>query len=162
MKATPRVARMRRNRRVQVAWCLLPAVALHFYVVYTIVAQPLNVNRYPPSSRSVIWPLHNDTAHRIGPAMDFFAIYHAGDIPLHELRPAARSRRLAPAVGAAVGPRTVEEGRGLSARASRRHGPSKPTVAHMALWSLASRLSSTTPAVPRADFPSTPRATMWS
>jgi len=50
----------------------------HFYVVYTIASQPLDINRHPEAFRSVIWPLHNDTVHRIGPGADFFAVYHAG------------------------------------------------------------------------------------
>ncbi len=54
------------------------ALGIHFYVVYTIAGQPLNVNGQQPSTRSAIWVLHNDTVHRIGPAADFFAVYHAG------------------------------------------------------------------------------------
>jgi glycosyl transferase family 87 len=47
---------------------LLVALAVHAIVVLSIVDSP----------RPVIWPLHNDTIHRIGPAADFYAVYHAG------------------------------------------------------------------------------------
>jgi hypothetical protein len=30
------------------------------------------------SPRPIIWPLHNDTIHRIGPGADFYAVYHGG------------------------------------------------------------------------------------
>lgn len=64
------------------AWAhrALVAVALliHLAVVLSVAQQPLRVNRADPSTRSVIWPLHNDTVHRFGPASDFFAVYHAG------------------------------------------------------------------------------------
>src|SRR5262249_40660851 len=54
------------------------AIGIHVWVVYTIAAQPLDVNRRPGAIHSVIWPLHNDAVHRLGPAADFFAVYHAG------------------------------------------------------------------------------------
>ncbi|MFX0197531.1 MAG: glycosyltransferase 87 family protein [Candidatus Hodarchaeota archaeon] len=41
---------------------------LHLGIVYSIIAH----------SRPVIWSLHNDTVHRIGPRADFYAVYHAG------------------------------------------------------------------------------------
>lgn len=57
---------------------LLSVVTLHVYVVWTIAAQPLGILRKPPSQRSAIWNLHNDTVHRKGPGADLFAVYHAG------------------------------------------------------------------------------------
>src|SRR5262245_13623004 len=52
--------------RAQLA--LLAALAVHAVVVLSIVDSP----------RPIIWPLHNDTIHRLGPAADFYAVYHAG------------------------------------------------------------------------------------
>ena len=54
------------SARAQVV--LLLALALHAVVVLSIVDSP----------RPLIWPLHNDTIHRLGPAADFYAVYHAG------------------------------------------------------------------------------------
>lgn len=54
------------------------AFFLHLYVVWTIVDQPLNVSKDAPARRSIVWPLFNDTVHRIGPATDFFGLYNAG------------------------------------------------------------------------------------
>jgi hypothetical protein len=60
-------------------WVLVAAaISLHLYVVYSIAAQPLDASSHPETARAVIWPLHYDTIHRIGPGADFFAIYHAG------------------------------------------------------------------------------------
>jgi hypothetical protein len=46
-------------------------------VVWTIAAQPLDVNRRPAAQRSPVWFLYNDTVHRDGPGADFFALYNA-------------------------------------------------------------------------------------
>ena len=54
------------------------ALWIHGYAVVSIVRQPLGVERAPPELRSLVWPLHNDTVHRMGPATDFFAVSHAG------------------------------------------------------------------------------------
>lgn len=56
-------------------WLVVP-VAVHLGVVLSIVRQPLHPT--PAAARSVIWTLHNDSVHRLGPAADFFAIVHAG------------------------------------------------------------------------------------
>ena len=70
---------MNRPRRQWFVGVLLAlVVCAHLYVISTIVRQPLNVNQQPAGSRSAIWPLHNDTIHRIGPGADLFAVYHAG------------------------------------------------------------------------------------
>jgi hypothetical protein len=53
-------------------------MCIHIAVVFSIAKQPLHVNAAAPEQRSLIWALHNDTVHRIGPAADFFAVYHAG------------------------------------------------------------------------------------
>lgn len=49
---------------------VLPAllIAAHVTIVASILLQ----------ERPVIWPLHNDTIHRSGQAVDFYAVYHAG------------------------------------------------------------------------------------
>jgi hypothetical protein len=57
---------------------LAAALALHLAVLVSIARQPLDVNVAAPDQRSLIWPLHNDTVHRIGPGADFFCVYHAG------------------------------------------------------------------------------------
>jgi hypothetical protein len=44
------------------------ALILHVIVVLSVLTQ----------DRPIIWPLHNDTIHRLGKGADFFAIYHAG------------------------------------------------------------------------------------
>jgi hypothetical protein len=46
---------------------VIVAVGVHLLVVLSVVLQ----------ERSVIWPLHNDTVHRVGAGADFFAVYHA-------------------------------------------------------------------------------------
>ena len=56
---------------------LTVVISLHLSFVYTIVAQPLDVNRNI-SFRSPIWQFHHDTRHRLGPASDFFSVYHSG------------------------------------------------------------------------------------
>ena len=43
-------------------------VILHVVVVLSILTQ----------DRPIVWPLYNDTIHRLGKGADFFAIYHAG------------------------------------------------------------------------------------
>jgi hypothetical protein len=47
---------------------LVLLVGAHVGVVSSILWQ----------SRPLIWPLHNDTMHRVGRAADFYAVYHAG------------------------------------------------------------------------------------
>ncbi|MBK8481815.1 MAG: DUF2029 domain-containing protein [Proteobacteria bacterium] len=59
-------------------WLLLPLAALHLALVVDVARQPLATEATSASHRAVIWPLHNDTIHRIGPGADFFAVYHAG------------------------------------------------------------------------------------
>ncbi len=54
------------------------SAVLHVIVVASIIRQPFNAQTAPPSQRSLIWRLHNDTIHRVGPAGDFMALYHAG------------------------------------------------------------------------------------
>lgn len=54
------------------------AVVLHLIVTYSIARQPLHGSSLQPADRSLIWPLHNDTVHRVGPGADLFAVYHAG------------------------------------------------------------------------------------
>lgn len=54
------------RRRGAVALIVI-CLALHVFIVVSIVSH----------SRPIIWPLHNDTIHRQGPAADFFAVYHA-------------------------------------------------------------------------------------
>lgn len=67
----------RTHRRLAAA--TIAAVALvHLALVLSIARQPFDVNRQPPAERAVIWPLHFDTVHRVGPGSDFFATYHAG------------------------------------------------------------------------------------
>jgi hypothetical protein len=67
----------RTHRRLAAA--TIAAVALvHLALVLSIARQPFDVNRRPPDERAVIWPLHFDTVHRVGPGSDFFATYHAG------------------------------------------------------------------------------------
>jgi len=42
-------------------------VALHLGIVASVAFD----------ERPVIWPLHNDTIHRVGRGADFYAVYHA-------------------------------------------------------------------------------------
>jgi len=42
--------------------------AIHVAIVASILLE----------DRSLIWPLHNDTIHRLGPGADFYAVYQAG------------------------------------------------------------------------------------
>jgi hypothetical protein len=53
------------------------SLLFHFYAIWTIAEQPLDVNGHPEAQRSIVWPLYNDTIHRIGPGADFFALYNA-------------------------------------------------------------------------------------
>ncbi|MBC8425959.1 hypothetical protein H8E07_17745, partial [bacterium] len=53
-------------------------IGLHGYVVLDIAGQPLPVNGRTDAERSVVFPLHNDTVHRVGPGADLFVVYHAG------------------------------------------------------------------------------------
>lgn len=53
-------------------------IGLHGYVVLDIAGQPLPVNARPDAERALVFPLHNDTVHRVGPGADLFAVYHAG------------------------------------------------------------------------------------
>lgn len=57
---------------------LFACLVAHLIIVRSIVGQPFNAQTAPPAQRSLIWPLHNDTIHRVGPAGDFMALYHAG------------------------------------------------------------------------------------
>ena len=43
-------------------------VIVHLSIVFSVVTD----------DHSVIWPLHNDTIHRLGRGADFFSVYHAG------------------------------------------------------------------------------------
>jgi hypothetical protein len=54
------------------------ALALHAYLAFEVVGQPLDVGRAPPEARAPTWRLFNDSAHRAGPGADLFALYHAG------------------------------------------------------------------------------------
>lgn len=54
------------------------ALVFHTLVVVTIVRQPLPIDPRTLRGVSLIWPLHHDTVHRLGPGADFFATYHAG------------------------------------------------------------------------------------
>lgn len=74
-------------RRFFVFMLIAVSLCLHIYVVYTIMRQPLDVNRYLGTPRSAIWALHHDTIHRIGPGADLFAIYHAGRALRHGKSP---------------------------------------------------------------------------
>ena len=47
---------------------LAAAAAVHFAVVASVCLE----------HKPVIWRLHNDTIHRVGPGADLYAIYHAG------------------------------------------------------------------------------------
>ncbi len=54
------------------------AFLLHVYIIWSIADQPLDVSDQAPARRSIVWPLFNDSVHRIGPATDFFGLYNAG------------------------------------------------------------------------------------
>lgn len=61
------------------AWAgLAVALVAHVALVASVLRQPFDVGARPPRERAPIWWLHNDTVHRVGPAGDFFAVYHAG------------------------------------------------------------------------------------
>jgi hypothetical protein len=57
-----------REPAVRVVVLLSVLVAAHLGIVSSIILQ----------ERPVIWPLHNDTIHRVGRGADFYAVYHAG------------------------------------------------------------------------------------
>ena len=63
------------------AWILLLLIIAHLGIVSSIFWQ----------ERPVIWPLHNDTIHRLGQGADFYAIYHAGVNLSHGMDPYAKS-----------------------------------------------------------------------
>ncbi len=69
--------------RSHIRW--LPRVGLaltlvaHGTMVASVLRQPFAVSARPDRERAPIWWLHNDTVHRVGPAADFFAVYHAGE-----------------------------------------------------------------------------------
>lgn len=56
----------------------LLVATVHLALVVDVARQPLATEAGPDTHRALIWPLHNDTIHRIGPGADFFAVYHAG------------------------------------------------------------------------------------
>ena len=56
------------RKRILTALLLTIIVSAHVLIVTSILTQ----------RRPIIWPLHNDTIHRIGPGSDFYAIYHGG------------------------------------------------------------------------------------
>lgn len=66
---------------------LAALIGLHLLIVASIARQPLNVNQADPSKRSLVWPLFNDSVHRIGPMADFLAVYHAGLTAVQGLNP---------------------------------------------------------------------------
>jgi hypothetical protein len=72
------------GRRVLVPGAIAVAVCLlvHLAVVFSLTTQ----------ERPVIWPLHNDTIHRSGPAADFYAVYHAGENVARGMSPYAMNR----------------------------------------------------------------------
>lgn len=53
---------------------LVALAVVHLGLVVDSARKPVS----DPAGRALIWPLHNDTMHRIGPGADFFAVYHAG------------------------------------------------------------------------------------
>jgi hypothetical protein len=57
---------------------LVLALVTHGTIVASVLRQPFDVSARPVHERTPIWWLHNDTVHRVGPAGDFFAVYHAG------------------------------------------------------------------------------------
>lgn|GEM_PF-1399877 len=65
-------------RRLVTIVVLAGAVAFHLAGVTAVLRQPLSVNRATPDQRPWYWSLFSDAVHRPGPAVDFFAIYHAG------------------------------------------------------------------------------------
>ncbi len=96
---------------------LTVVVAVHLALVFSVASAPLAVDARPPdpSRRSVLWPLYHDAVHRVGPASDFFALYHAGaqvaqrDDPYggrgrDQVTPYFFPYRYAPALAFAAGP----------------------------------------------------------
>lgn len=96
---------------------LAVAALVHLALVFSVASAPLAVDARPPdpSRRSVVWPLYHDAVHRVGPASDFFALYHAGVQVTHRDDPyGGRDRdqqtpyffpyRYAPALAFAAGP----------------------------------------------------------
>jgi hypothetical protein len=71
----------------------LPVLLIHLALVWSVARQPLATAPQAAEHRSAIWPLHNDTVHRIGPAADFFAIYHAGQTASTGLDPYGGAER---------------------------------------------------------------------
>ncbi len=53
--------------RLLAAGAICAVLILHCGIMVEIATQ----------SRPVIWPLHNDSIHRLGPGADFYAVYHA-------------------------------------------------------------------------------------
>ena len=56
------------RKRILTGVVLIILVAVHVSIAGSILLSP----------RPIIWPLHNDTIHRIGPGADFYAVYHGG------------------------------------------------------------------------------------
>lgn len=67
-----------RERQVLPLLAVSVAIVLHVLVVLSISSQPPDVGAAPASERSRVWGLFHDAVHRVGPAADFFAVYHAG------------------------------------------------------------------------------------
>ncbi|MBK6848381.1 MAG: DUF2029 domain-containing protein [Proteobacteria bacterium] len=76
--AAPREAAARATARGRRWWLGLLVATVHLALVVDVARQPLATEAGPDTHRALIWPLHNDTIHRIGPGADFFAVYHAG------------------------------------------------------------------------------------
>jgi hypothetical protein len=56
------------RKRILTGVALIVLVSVHVSIAGSILLSP----------RPIIWPLHNDTIHRIGPGADFYAVYHGG------------------------------------------------------------------------------------
>ena len=65
------------------------SLVVHVAMVASVLRQPFAVSEHPVQERAPIWWLHNDTVHRVGPAADFFAVYHAGVCVKHGAGPYA-------------------------------------------------------------------------
>lgn len=72
-----------RKRQLVVGGLLL----VHAGIMAGVILQPLDVNRSFPGHRSILWPFFSDTVHRVGPGVDFFAVYHAGRMVLEGKSP---------------------------------------------------------------------------
>jgi len=57
---------------------VVAATALHAWVCWTIVRQPLDPHVPPLTPRTPVWRLYFDAVESPGPGADFFAVYHAG------------------------------------------------------------------------------------